>query len=593
MDSHAFSRFWQWVSNITSIQSHSIGSTDVMLPPPPQEINLFYSETKVTLPVVPPTLPPVLVPLPSLHKNETIITSQDNSEQILSSTATDEEKQTSEEIPSAINYASFSPDGKFVVTAGKDGIAWIWETATGGKIRKLHGRNTGELTSAHFSPDSWFVLTTNKFGFVQIWEVVTGKKIRRLSRDFLKITSGMFSPDGKFVVTASLNGTVQIWDTVTGKTVHQFDFPIFVHSVTFSSDVKFVLTTGNDNIARIWDIATGKEVRKFEIAAISVNSAAFSPDGKLIALVSWDSILSIWNATTGKRIRLLVEDFASISVAFSPDRKFLVTAGYDGIARIYNVTEKEVYTLQGHTDEVHSATFSPDGKFLVTASLDGTARIWNLEDIIHPLILLIPPTISVQKQKIKLDNFKKSKIKIDAKIRSPADNATLLTLQDHASLPQPIQEPENNAVPQNKKQNFFVLIIKSLVKFIAVAAKFILRNWIIISCFSFLLGITSIFFIVIWFGVWRIFCSFMLGILSIFMLIIFFGILISLNPDQKNSASSGCLLSLLLMGTVIVLVNLPSHDPYWWWFSFGGLLSLLIISIIGVIMSMGNKVSKR
>jgi uncharacterized protein YegL len=62
MNSHTFSKFWQWVSTVATVQSHSISQEEVTLPPPPPEINLFYSETELPNPQVLPTSPPILPP---------------------------------------------------------------------------------------------------------------------------------------------------------------------------------------------------------------------------------------------------------------------------------------------------------------------------------------------------------------------------------------------------------------------------------------------------------------------------------------------------------------------------------------------------
>ncbi|MDR1052951.1 MAG: ankyrin repeat domain-containing protein [Planctomycetaceae bacterium] len=49
MNSHSFSRFWQWVSKITSVQSRSFDQLQEELPPPPPEFNPFYSVDNVTV----------------------------------------------------------------------------------------------------------------------------------------------------------------------------------------------------------------------------------------------------------------------------------------------------------------------------------------------------------------------------------------------------------------------------------------------------------------------------------------------------------------------------------------------------------------
>ena len=77
-----------------------------------------------------------------------------------------------DEIASAV----FSPDGRHVVTASRDGTARIWDATTGAEVVVLRGHLSG-VTYAEFSPDGKRVLTTSRDGSVVIWDLAAA--IRR------------------------------------------------------------------------------------------------------------------------------------------------------------------------------------------------------------------------------------------------------------------------------------------------------------------------------------------------------------------------------------------------------------------------------
>src|SRR5258708_1941281 len=54
--------------------------------------------------------------------------------------------------------ASFSPDGRWVVTASEDGTARVWEVASGKAVGQPL-RHDGVVSSAAFSPDGQWVVT--------------------------------------------------------------------------------------------------------------------------------------------------------------------------------------------------------------------------------------------------------------------------------------------------------------------------------------------------------------------------------------------------------------------------------------------------
>src|SRR5262245_3533750 len=53
---------------------------------------------------------------------------------------------------------AFSPDGKWLASAGRDGTARLWETATGKEVRRFGGHQ-GPARSVAFAPDGRLLAT--------------------------------------------------------------------------------------------------------------------------------------------------------------------------------------------------------------------------------------------------------------------------------------------------------------------------------------------------------------------------------------------------------------------------------------------------
>jgi WD40 repeat protein len=139
-----------------------------------------------------------------------------------------------------------------------------------------------------------------------------------------------------------------------------------------------IATTGRDGTARLWNAADGTLVHTLQ-AQGNVLAAAFSPDGKWLATVGTDGVGRVWNVGRGE-LETLLAGYASAvdSVAWSPDDQLILTAGSDGTARLWSFPDgTQQVILRGHKGAVVGASFSPDGATAVTASDDGTARIWN------------------------------------------------------------------------------------------------------------------------------------------------------------------------------------------------------------------------
>ena len=117
-----------------------------------------------------------------------------------------------------VEAASFSPDGRTLVTASWDETARLWDAQTGQEIHRLPHEDV--VWSVSFSPDGRTALTASKDETAQ----AVGRrqrKIRRLTHD-AKVWSASFSPDGRTVVTASSDNTARLWDAQSGKEFRRF-----------------------------------------------------------------------------------------------------------------------------------------------------------------------------------------------------------------------------------------------------------------------------------------------------------------------------------------------------------------------------------
>lgn len=104
--------------------------------------------------------------------------------------------------------AVFSPNGTYILTASRDGIAQLWD-AEGQPLVTLEG-HTDWVRSAVFSSDGTRILTTSADGTARLWNA-EGQLLAALKGHEGSVYSAVFSPDGTRILTASVDGTVRIW----------------------------------------------------------------------------------------------------------------------------------------------------------------------------------------------------------------------------------------------------------------------------------------------------------------------------------------------------------------------------------------------
>ena len=278
-----------------------------------------------------------------------------------------------------VNSATFSPDGRYIVSASSDNTLKIWDTKKWECIKTLEG-HTSSVNSAAFSPDGRYIVSASLDKTIKIWDTKNWECIKTLEGHTKPVNSATFSPDGKYIVSASDDKTIKIWSTKSGECTKTLEGHAgFVKSVTYSPDGKYIVSASNDNTLKIWSTENWECIKTLEGHTYIVTSATFSPDGKYIVSASDDKTIKIWSTKSGECTKTLEGHAGFVkSVTYSPDGKYIVSASNDNTLKIWSTENWEcIKTLEGHKDWVRSATFSPDGRYIVSASIDKTLKIWD------------------------------------------------------------------------------------------------------------------------------------------------------------------------------------------------------------------------
>jgi WD40 repeat protein len=308
-----------------------------------------------------------------------------------------------------VGRGAFSPDGRSVLTAGRDSISagsghtglsipLIWDAATGGFVRVLkpavreEGSKWDRDYAATFSRDGRHLVTVQEDNTARIWDTATWTELAALPGHEGTVVAATFSPDGRRVLTASNDRTARIWNpALDPESAAQKGLWPDAWLAGFSGDGRRLVTISSraEKIATIWDVATGRVVARLEGPARRIHCASLSADGLKAVTGSDDGAAYLWDAATGKQLAVLggndTNDMEVVFAEFSPDDRLVVTATNRGKeARLWEVaTGKELATLKGdETHPIRSVTFTPDSRWVLTRGYGPWGGVMTANDVI-------------------------------------------------------------------------------------------------------------------------------------------------------------------------------------------------------------------
>jgi WD40 repeat protein len=242
---------------------------------------------------------------------------------------------------------ALSPNGEILASYDPFGpVVQLWEVATGKQMRALPP-HPGGCRNLVFSPDGRHLATGSRDGMARIWDLATGNQlfVKGIPAAASKPNDAKvaFSPDGLHLASSWHDGTVIVWQAMTGEEVFRLNGHSGFLDVMFSPDGKRLARLAFDAM-EFWEAATGKEM--FSIKG-NYRCGVFSPDSRRLALGNADGTVRLLESASGKELLSLKAQSGAVNVhnsevtglAFSPDGRRLAAGKEDGTITIWETVD--------------------------------------------------------------------------------------------------------------------------------------------------------------------------------------------------------------------------------------------------------------
>jgi WD40 repeat protein/serine/threonine protein kinase len=329
---------------------------------------------------------------------------------------------------------AFSADGKLLTVGDEDGSVRLWDVASGEEKLPLRWHN-GHVNSVAFSPDNRFLASAGRDDRkVYITDLKTMQRVQTLGppgdqtgRADVKVA---FGGDGRTLAYGGWDDTIRMWNLIEKKETVLTGWAAGLDGLAVDPTGRFVAAT-RGGVVRFWD--KNSPARSLPIGAGlfggMARHVAFTPEGRYLVVAGGDGTISTLRTPTpppppyepGPPRK--VPDAAELAKRRSPldalkqnnlppgvaavlgdsrfrlpkagqnswmamDRegKFLAVPNADVVVLFDARTGELVRTLTGQAARMYAVAFSPDGKHLAGAGWVGewdkvrtcAVNVWNL-----------------------------------------------------------------------------------------------------------------------------------------------------------------------------------------------------------------------
>jgi len=279
------------------------------------------------------------------------------------------------------------PDRRRFVSLGEPTARlWTVDPAAGAPVTALRDfPGDADTELAAFTPDGRRLAIADRQGTVRLWEVDTGQLLARLGSHEARVFAIAFDREGRRLATGDGDGGLRLWRTDGGPHERLLGLTDTVSALHIGADGQVLASS--DARARVW---TGAGEPRLDLRGHTgdIKGAAASPDGLEYATASLDRTVRRWDAVTGRELARLEHGSPVQDLAYSPDGRWLATIA-DDHARLWRRDDRHVvHELRGHAPD--GLVFSRDSARLLTYSSDHTARVWELGGLVDARVFRAP-----------------------------------------------------------------------------------------------------------------------------------------------------------------------------------------------------------
>ena len=283
--------------------------------------------------------------------------------------------------------AKFNASGKYLATAGQDGVVAVWQVDLKRRLDDDGGGRGEDRRESHEEADAHEEAPGVVYG-VPVLNTTPYRLYKGHKKDVLDISWSQ----SNFLFSASMDKSVRLWHVSVGECLKVFRHNDFVTSIAVHPLNETLFLSGSiDGKVRLWNVPDSR-VTSWQDIHDMVTAVTFSKDGSRAVVGSMRGKCRFYNLgisnTLEYEAQLDVKNKRGqhsrgkkiTGLTFAPKlfpNALLITSN-DSRIRLYDgYTLRFKYKGLSNKSTQIKASFSPKGNFVICGSDDGAVYIWD------------------------------------------------------------------------------------------------------------------------------------------------------------------------------------------------------------------------
>lgn len=294
----------------------------------------------------------------------------------------------------AVHDLSFRPDGRYLISASRDGSARLWNVENHTQAGLVEG--LVDVRRANYSPN----------GSQLVLGLYTGTSIvyRQDAESLIEtdrfaeaapVGALRFTPDGQSIAVSYVDRSIKLLNSKTlGVTREIHGHNGNTYDVSFDSEGTRMASTGEDGHVRVWNLSNlvnPDQSRRHELPGPHFVDSAFLLDSNRVVLALGENTnrggtpsefaAKVYDVNSQKFLNSYTghQDWLTC-LSLDPRQRWIATGSRDKTVRLFDLHNRDLlHKLEGHSDVILAIAALENGQAIATISADGTMKLWNTQ----------------------------------------------------------------------------------------------------------------------------------------------------------------------------------------------------------------------
>ena len=269
---------------------------------------------------------------------------------------------------------AFLPGDRLVVVGTKQGELQLFDVASSTLQDSVEAHDSKEIWSLQVHPDGKSIVSGGKDKRARFWELkvvqeeVLGstrktERLKLVQRRVLEVADEIlslrFSPDAKLLAVSLMDSTVKVFFVDSLKLyLNLYGHKSPVVSMDISYDSKLIVTSAADKNIRIWGLDFGDCHKALFGHQDTVMQVAFVPhnsegNGHHFFSASKDRAIKYWDGDKFEQIQRIDGHHGEVTaLAVSHSGQFFISASHDKSLRVWEETDEQIFLEEEREKEI-------------------------------------------------------------------------------------------------------------------------------------------------------------------------------------------------------------------------------------------------